>query len=185
MGVIIAIARPINRLFAVTCQAYDSFLMWTTPDEPDIRVEKTACRLAHLAHTPASAAPVCGEQLEGFQYPYPLQHFDFQSQQQSLSMGYMDVKPAQRTNGKTVVLMHGKSFCGATREEPIHALSQQGYHVIAPDQIGFCSSIRPTSYQYTFQQLAENTRQLLTRLGVEKAVIIGHSTGECWQRVMR
>ncbi|MEN4546786.1 alpha/beta hydrolase [Pantoea agglomerans] len=133
--------------------------------------------LALFAHAPASAAGVYGEQLEGFQYPYPLQHFDFKSQQQSLSMGYMDVKPAQRANGETVVLMHGKNFCGATWEETIRALSQQGYRVIAPDQIGFCSSTKPASYQYSFQQLADNTHQLLTRLGVKKAVIMGHSTG--------
>jgi len=58
--------------------------------------------LALFAHASASAAPVYGEQLEGFHYPFPLQHFDFQSQQQPLSMGYMDVKPAQRANGTTV-----------------------------------------------------------------------------------
>jgi pimeloyl-ACP methyl ester carboxylesterase len=124
-----------------------------------------------------AAEAVYGEQLEGFHYPYPLQHFTFSSQQQSLSMGYMDVKPAQQANGQTVVLMHGKNFCAATWEDTINALSQQGYCVIAPDQIGFCTSTKPTRYQYSFQQLAQNTHQLLAQLGVEKAVIVGHSTG--------
>ncbi|UIL52719.1 MULTISPECIES: alpha/beta fold hydrolase [Pantoea] len=133
--------------------------------------------LTLLSTAPALAATVYGEQLEGFQYPYPLQHFNFSSQQQPLSMGYMDVKPAKNANGQTVVLMHGKNFCGATWEETIRALSQQGYRVVAPDQIGFCSSTKPANYQYSFQQLAENTHQLLTKLAVEKAVIIGHSTG--------
>ncbi|MCZ4059899.1 alpha/beta hydrolase [Pantoea sp. LMR881] len=133
--------------------------------------------LALFSTAPAIAANVYGEQLEGFQYPYTLQHFNFSSQQQPLSMGYMDVKPAQNANGQTVVLMHGKNFCGATWEETIRALSQKGYRVIAPDQIGFCSSTKPANYQYTFQQLAENTHQLLSHLGVEKAIIIGHSTG--------
>ena len=133
--------------------------------------------LALLTSLPTRAATTYGEQLEGFQYPYPLHHFDFLSQQQSLSMGYMDVKPVARANGKTVVLMHGKNFCGATWEETIRALSQQGYRVIAPDQIGFCSATKPARYQYSFQQLADNTHQLLARLGVEKAVIVGHSTG--------
>lgn len=124
-----------------------------------------------------AAEAVYGEQLEGFHYPYPLQHFTFSSQQQSLSMGYMDVKPAQQANGQTVVLMHGKNFCAATWEDTINALSQQGYRVIAPDQIGFCTSTKPARYQYSFQQLAQNTHQLLAQLGVEKAVIVGHSTG--------
>lgn len=124
-----------------------------------------------------AAEAVYGEQLEGFHYPYPLQHFTFSSQQQSLSMGYMDVKPAQQANGQTVVLMHGKNFCAATWEDTINALSQQGYRVIAPDQIGFCTSTKPARYQYSFQQLAQNTHQLLAQLGVENAVIVGHSTG--------
>ncbi|WP_420874760.1 alpha/beta fold hydrolase [Pantoea dispersa] len=124
-----------------------------------------------------AAEAVYGEQLEGFHYPHPLQHFTFSSQQQSLSMGYMDVKPAQQANGQTVVLMHGKNFCAATWEDTINALSQQGYRVIAPDQIGFCTSTKPAHYQYSFQQLAQNTHQLLAQLGVEKAVIVGHSTG--------
>lgn len=124
-----------------------------------------------------AAEAVYGEQLEGFHYPHPLQHFTFSSQQQSLSMGYMDVKPAQQANGQTVVLMHGKNSCAATWEDTINALSQQGYRVIAPDQIGFCTSTKPTRYQYSFQQLAQNTHQLLAQLGVENAVIVGHSTG--------
>ncbi|MDI9766355.1 alpha/beta hydrolase [Pantoea dispersa] len=124
-----------------------------------------------------AAEAVYGEQLEGFHYPHPLQHFTFSSQQQSLSMGYMDVKPAQQANGQTVVLMHGKNFCAATWEDTINALSQQGYRIIAPDQIGFCTSTKPARYQYSFQQLAQNTHQLLAQLGVEKAVIVGHSTG--------
>ena len=131
---------------------------------------------ALLSSAPTLAA-IYGEQLEGFRYPYPLQHFNFSSQQQPLSMGYMDVKPTQNANGHTVVLMHGKNFCGATWESTIKALSSSGYRVIAPDQIGFCSSSKPASYQYSFQQLADNTHQLLQHLGVKKAVIMGHSTG--------
>ncbi|PPC68691.1 alpha/beta hydrolase [Pantoea sp. ICBG 985] len=144
--------------------------------KPLLSVALTSAMLCGSLSAQAAEA-VYGEQLEGFHYPYPLQHFTFSSQQQSLSMGYMDVKPAQQANGQTVVLMHGKNFCAATWEDTINALSQQGYRVIAPDQIGFCTSTKPARYQYSFQQLAQNTHQLLAQLGVEKAVIVGHSTG--------
>ncbi|MCK3840593.1 alpha/beta hydrolase, partial [Pseudomonas sp. NCIMB 10586] len=80
-------------------------------------------------------------------------------------------------NGRSVVLMHGKNFCGATWEGSIKALSSAGYRVIAPDQIGFCTSSKPDHYQYSFQQLAANTHQLLEKLGIQKATVIGHSTG--------
>ncbi|PMV20182.1 MULTISPECIES: alpha/beta fold hydrolase [unclassified Pseudomonas] len=129
----------------------------------------------------ATAAPVFaatyGPELQGFDYPYPLKHFEFQSQGESLQMGYMDVPANGKPNGRSVVLMHGKNFCGATWESSIKALSDAGYRVIAPDQIGFCSSSKPDHYQYSFQQLALNTHQLLEKLGIQKATLVGHSTG--------
>ncbi|WP_231421208.1 alpha/beta fold hydrolase [Pseudomonas sp. Leaf59] len=131
-----------------------------------------------LATGAASAfAATYGPELQGFQYPYPLKHFEFESQGTALQMGYMDVPANGTPNGRSVVLMHGKNFCGATWEGSIKALSDAGYRVIAPDQIGFCTSSKPKHYQYSFQQLATNTHQLLEQLGVKKATIIGHSTG--------
>jgi len=123
------------------------------------------------------AAPVYGPELQGFDYPYELKHYAFESQGQQLQMGYMDIAPAGAANGRTVVLMHGKNFCGATWEQTIKALSAAGYRVIAPDQVGFCTSSKPEHYQYSFQQLAINTHGLLEQLGIRKAVIVGHSTG--------
>ncbi|NWB92542.1 alpha/beta fold hydrolase [Pseudomonas agarici] len=134
-----------------------------------------AASLPALSH--ATEGPAYGQELQGFDYPYPVEHFAFQSQGKALRMGYMDVKPSGPANGQSVVLMHGKNFCGATWEESIKALSAAGYRVIAPDQIGFCTSSKPDSYQYTFQQLASNTHALLENLGLHKAVLLGHSTG--------
>ncbi|MFL1386100.1 alpha/beta fold hydrolase [Pseudomonas tritici] len=136
------------------------------------------CIAGLLAASTASAfAATYGPELQGFEYPYPLQHFEFESQGKALQMGYMDVPAKGQANGRSVVLMHGKNFCGATWEGSIKALSDAGYRVIAPDQIGFCSSSKPNHYQYSFQQLATNTHQLLEKLGIQKATLIGHSTG--------
>ena len=137
-----------------------------------------ACSLPLQAlAAPSASAPVYGEQLQGFEYPYPLHHFNFDSQGQTLQMGYMDVAPTGPANGHTAVLLHGKNFCAATWGDSIKALSAAGYRVVAPDQIGFCTSSKPASYQYSFQQLSANTHALLDSLGVDKASIIGHSTG--------
>lgn len=136
------------------------------------------CIAGLLTATAAPAfAATYGPELQGFEYPYPLKHFAFQSQGKSLQMGYMDVPAKGQANGRSVVLMHGKNFCGATWEGSIKALSDAGYRVIAPDQIGFCSSSKPDHYQYSFQQLALNTHQLLEKLGIQKATLLGHSTG--------
>ena len=122
------------------------------------------------------ADPAYGPALEGFDYPWPVAHYRFTSQGQALDMAYMDVTPAH-PNGQAIVLMHGKNFCAATWQGTIAALTDAGYRVVAPDQIGFCKSTKPPHYQYTFQQLAGNTHALLASLGITKAVVMGHSTG--------
>ncbi|MGD0721685.1 MAG: alpha/beta hydrolase [Roseiarcus sp.] len=131
---------------------------------------------AFLSLGAAAPEPVYGPELEGFDYPYPVARFALQSQGQSLHMAYMDVAPATPARG-VAVLLHGKNFCGATWEASIEALRGAGYRVIVPDQIGFCKSSKPARYQFSFQQLARNTRALLAALGVERATIVGHSTG--------
>ncbi|MEX3930115.1 alpha/beta fold hydrolase [Paraburkholderia sp. BR10936] len=120
--------------------------------------------------------PAYGAELQGFEYPHPVHDFAFVSQGQTLHMAYMDVQPA-KPNGRTVVLLHGKNFCSATWDATIRELHAAGYRVIAPDQIGFCKSSKPASYQFSFQQLARNTHALLAALGVHDATIVGHSTG--------
>lgn len=136
--------------------------------------------IAGLALVPALHAEQqqsYGPHLEGFDYPYPVKRHEFSSQQQSLFMAYMDVQPEGKANGRTVLLMHGKNFCAATWEATIAVLSQNGYRVIAPDQIGFCSSSKPEGYQFSFAQLAHNTQGLLQSLDIDKVTVIGHSMG--------
>ena len=124
----------------------------------------------------ADQGSVYGPELEGFDYPLPVQRFKFESQRQSVQMAYLDAQPEQ-FNGRTVVLLHGKNFCAATWEGTLRFLQARGFRVIVPDQIGFCKSSKPSAYQYSFQQLAHNTHALLGTLGVERFIVIGHSTG--------
>jgi len=117
--------------------------------------------------------------LDGFAYPFPVQNFRFTSQRQELEMAYMDVPPAGDSNARagTVVLLHGKNFSGAYWEETAKTLSQAGYRVIIPDQIGFGKSSKPEFYQFSFHQLATNTRELLHSLNIGAAHVLGHSMG--------
>ncbi len=130
--------------------------------------------MAPVVH--ADTTPTYGQELEGFEYPFPVERFTFTSQGQTLGMAFMDVAPPN-PNGRTVVLLHGKNFCGATWEATIRQLGDAGYRVIAPDQIGFCRATKPRHYQFTFHQLATNTKALLTSRGIDRAVIVGHSMG--------
>jgi pimeloyl-ACP methyl ester carboxylesterase len=137
-----------------------------------------ALSLASLGAAHAAEEPVYGPELEGFTYPAPVRQFNFSSQGAKLHMAYMDIAPQGQANGRTVVLLHGKNFCGATWDASMQALSGAGYRVVVPDQIGFCKSSKPQHYQYSFQQLAQNTRALLDAIGVKGPVtVMGHSTG--------
>jgi pimeloyl-ACP methyl ester carboxylesterase len=138
-----------------------------------------AATLAGAPRAPVASTdsgPVYGPELQGFDYPWPVAHFRFTSQGVPLDMAYLDVKPTV-PNGAAVVLLHGKNFCAASWQTTITTLSDAGYRVIAPDQIGFCKSSKPAHYQFSFQQLAANTHALLAKLGVPRATFIGHSTG--------
>ncbi|SIO41186.1 Pimeloyl-ACP methyl ester carboxylesterase [Bradyrhizobium erythrophlei] len=135
------------------------------------------------AQTPAPAALIqsadlapLGIGLEGINYPYPVHYLDLTLEGQPVRMAYMDVPPAAAANGKTVVLLHGKSFSGDYWGHTIATLTGQGYRVIAPDQIGFGKSSKP-DIRYHFDILARNTKTLLDSLGVTRAAIVGHSFG--------
>jgi pimeloyl-ACP methyl ester carboxylesterase len=126
------------------------------------------------AETPALRPLGIG--LEDVDYPYPVHFFDLTIEGQMLRMAYMDVAPSGPANGKTVVLLHGKSFSGDYWARTIAKLSADGYRVVVPDQLGFGKSAKP-DIRYSFDLLARNTKMLLDGLGVTRAAIVGHSFG--------
>lgn len=124
----------------------------------------------------AQERPVLDIMLTNYKYPYEVHFYNFKSQNQDLKMAYMDVKP-EHPNGKTVVLLHGKNFNGAYWKTTIQALTKDGFRVVVPDQIGFGKSSKPVDYQYTFQQLAQNTKAILDELKIDKIELLAHSMG--------
>jgi pimeloyl-ACP methyl ester carboxylesterase len=125
---------------------------------------------------PTTSLPALGICLEEYEYPYPVHFLPVTSDLQPLKMAYMDIPPAKAANGKTVVLFHGKAFGGYYFHNVIEALTESGYRVVAPDQIGWGKSPKPDMH-YSFQLLAGNTAALLDHLGVGDVAVLGHSTG--------
>jgi len=114
--------------------------------------------------------------MEGYDYPYQVHFLPLTIEGQDLKMAYMDVAPAGKGNGKSVLLLHGKNFFGAYWKDTIALLSANGYRVIVPDQIGFGKSAKPNIH-YSFHLLASNTKRLLESLGVQRLAVVGHSMG--------
>lgn len=120
-------------------------------------------------------APSFGARLENYRYPFQVQFFKLKSQNRNLEMAYMHL-PA-KAGHPTALLMHGKNFNSAYWVDVAKHLQHHGWGVLMPDQIGFGKSSKPTAYQYSFNQLAKHTHQLVTALGLTKVVVLGHSMG--------
>jgi len=114
--------------------------------------------------------------LENYQYPFTVSYLTFESQGETLKMAYMDLKP-EKGNGKSIMLLHGKNFNGAYWEVTAKALQKSGYRVVIPDQIGFGKSSKPIHYQYSFHELAYNTKKVLDELQISRVIVLGHSMG--------
>jgi pimeloyl-ACP methyl ester carboxylesterase len=113
--------------------------------------------------------------LEGFVYPYPVNLLPLVNDGEQLRMAYMDVPPAQ-ANGHVVVLLHGRNFPSSYWAPVIKTLTEAGYRVLVPDQIGFGKSSKPSG-ELHFDTLGRNTITLLDHLGITKADIVAHSLG--------
>ena len=55
-------------------------------------------------------AEAMGIGLEGFPYPYPVHFMPITLEGEDLRLAYMDAPPVGPSNGRTVVLLHGRNF---------------------------------------------------------------------------
>lgn len=131
--------------------------------------------LMFITQTSANTSVQYNKELEGYSYPFAVSTFDFNSQNQTLKMRYMDV--GDKHSSKVIVLLHGKNFSGYYWQRIARDLLKQNYRVIIPDQIGFGKSTKPEHYQYSFAQLALNTHYLLEHLNINSYDVVGHSMG--------
>src|SRR6266513_5614059 len=80
-------------------------------------------------------------------------------------------REAGAANAPTVLLLHG--FPSSSRMwEPLLPLLADKYHLIAPDYPGFghSSTPSPSSFEYTFDNLARVMDELTTKLGITNYV---------------
>ncbi len=150
---------------------------------PAISARKLIAATAFIASLVCGFAPgraasleALGIALEGWPYPFPVGFHEFEAGKETVRQAYMDVAPAGAANGRTALLLHGRNFPASYWESVIRALAENGYRVIATDQIGFGKSSKP-DLAYTFDMFARNTAGLLDRLGVAQVDVVGHSLG--------
>ena len=81
--------------------------------------------------------------LEGFEYPYPVEYMNFGVYGEDVRIAYMDVAPTESANGRTVILHHGGLYYGWYWSKQIKALAQEGYRVVVKDRLGWGKSSKP------------------------------------------
>jgi pimeloyl-ACP methyl ester carboxylesterase len=153
------------------------------PMEPSMN--RTFAAALCAAFLTSSLVPTCatetaqrepyGIDLEGFAYPYPVNLLPLDNDGEQLRMAYMDVTSAQ-PNGRVVLLLHGRNFPSSYWAPVIKTLTDAGYRVVVPDQIGFGKSSKPLG-ELHFDTLARNTMALLDHLQIAKVDIVAHSLG--------
>jgi pimeloyl-ACP methyl ester carboxylesterase len=141
-----------------------------------LTVAASAFAQQRTAVQPPSDVKPTSISLEDVPYPHPVKFMPLLMYGHDVRLAYMDVPAAGPDNGHTVVLLHGMNFYGEYWTGTIEVLRKEGFRVVVPDQVGFGRSTKAI-IPYTLSEMAANTRKLLETLGVQKAMIVGHSMG--------
>lgn len=80
-------------------------------------------------------------------------------------------------DGTPLILVHGFTASNLVWSEVILKFAERGFHVIAPDLIGFGYSGKPRDGEYTIDAHARSIIALMDRLGIERATLVGSSYG--------
>ena len=84
----------------------------------------------------------------------------------------------ERGSGRPLVLFHGNgSMIQDFESSGLIDLAAKDYRVIVFDRPGFGHSLRPRNVVWTPAAQADLFREALIQLGVEKAIVLGHSWG--------
>src|ERR1044072_7757436 len=78
-------------------------------------------------------------------------------------------------SGPTVILLHGLGGSAQAWQFNIGALAEK-YHVVVPDQIGFCQSDKPL-LNYRIRTDVDFLDQFCKQLKIERATLVGNSMG--------
>jgi pimeloyl-ACP methyl ester carboxylesterase len=85
---------------------------------------------------------------------------------------------AEQGNGPLVLLCHGFPESWYSWRHQLRALSEAGFHAVAPDMRGYGLTDRPVEIErYTLFQLVGDMVGVLDALGEKTAVVVGHDWG--------
>lgn len=90
------------------------------------------------------------------------------------TLHYVELNPS---GAKTVLFLHGLGSSLKFWRYQLDAFAAKGYRVIAIDQLGFGKSDKPAQFPYSMEAQAAVVDEVLERLQVPRAIVVGHSMG--------
>jgi pimeloyl-ACP methyl ester carboxylesterase len=81
------------------------------------------------------------------------------------------------TDGPVVLLLHGLASDADTWDLALDALAAHGMRAIALDLVGHGESDKPGEWAYLLDDFALSVRDFLDAMGIDQAVVCGHSFG--------
>jgi epoxide hydrolase A/B len=95
-----------------------------------------------------------------------------------VEVGTLRMHVAEQGSGPLVVLLHGFPESWYSWRHQLAALAEAGFHAVAPDQRGYGRTDRPEATDaYTLLHLVGDVVGLISALGEERAVVVGHDWG--------
>ncbi len=99
-------------------------------------------------------------------------------------IAYMDEKPKGVANPPIIVLIHGKGVFGGYFGHTMKRLIAAGFRVVVPD-LPFYGKSLPPNINKNISRTLQHTRYaihdlIVNKLGIKKAVYLGHSLGGQW-----
>jgi len=84
---------------------------------------------------------------------------------------------AGNKDSPTILLIHG--FCSSTLvwSKVFLELAEEGFHVVAPDLLGYGYSAKPRNFDYTIRAQARMIAGFMERIGEDRATLVGSSYG--------
>jgi pimeloyl-ACP methyl ester carboxylesterase len=96
----------------------------------------------------------------------------------TISVNGINMHVAEAGQGPLVLLLHGFPECWYSWRHQLAALSDAGYHAVAPDQRGYGLTDAPEAVEdYDIIHLTDDAAGVVKAMGEEKAVIVGHDWG--------
>ncbi len=90
------------------------------------------------------------------------------------TLRYVEFNPE---GARTVLFLHGLGSNLKFWRYQLDAFAAKGFRVIAIDQLGFGKSDKPAQFPYSMDAQADVVVEVLEKLAIPRAVVIGHSMG--------